>query len=528
MSSRAACLRRAHPPVVTVALIAAVMTTSWRSGSLHGELPLITAFRYGFSGRGLLMGHWSTVATSQFLTRDLFMTVSICLSLAVMLGGYEILAGSRRAALVAGVCGAAGPLLVGGLVSLGSAAGLSFAGRVLSTLDYGASAITAGGGGALVGLIRRRWLTLAAVAFVLGGLALHHQMADWEHLISFPVGYGLSRWLGRPRVGARRTTTRLWMNLTGVISAIGLAGASVAGASVAAATVEVQAQSPVGALLAPPRQATSAPLGSPDPAPRSAPSLPPAPPSPATLLEVRYPTPSLGGDRRLLILLPAGYRENPNLRYPVVELLHGDPGAPEDVITGLNLPDLVARASDLGPFIAVAPDGHGPVVEVGDWADTSQQQLGTAASDDLQTWVENHLRSDGRWGVMGLSSGGYGAAYLGMRKPDIYDRVCVMSGFFVARSPAFAHESADVRSHASPLLQATASGPRTLLLVGSQDSEYVRDASQYFKALQTAGQSADLQMIPGVHEWQLWKSATPGCVRFLLAAPLRHVPTNIR
>ena len=94
------------------------------------------------------------------------------------------------------------------MVGLGSAVGVSFAGKVLSTLDYGASAITAGGGGAFVGLVRRRWLSRAAVIFVLAGLVVHHQMADWEHLVSFPVGYGLGRWLGRPKLRVPRAHGR--------------------------------------------------------------------------------------------------------------------------------------------------------------------------------------------------------------------------------------------------------------------------------------------------------------------------------
>jgi S-formylglutathione hydrolase FrmB len=184
----------------------------------------------------------------------------------------------------------------------------------------------------------------------------------------------------------------------------------------------------------------------------------------------------------------------------------------------------LAHTSDLGPFIAVAPDGHGPAVEVGDWADTGLQHLGAAVSDDLRTWMESTLRTDGRWGVMGLSSGGYGAAYLGMRSPAMYQAVCAMSGFFEARSPAFAHESANARSQASPLFHASASRPRTLLFVGSGDTESLGYAKRYLQALQTAGQPGDLRIIPGSHDWPVWKTATPDCLRFLLTPPARPNP----
>ena len=125
---------------------------------------------------------------------------------------------------------------------------------------------------------------------------------------------------------------------------------------------------------------------------------------------------------------------------------------------------------------------------------------------------------------MGLSSGGYGAAYLGTTRPAMYQAVCAMSGFFQARSPAFAHETAGDRAQASPLLHAAPTGPRTLLLVGSGDTENVRNADQYLQALHGAGQPADLQIIPGSHDWPVWKTATPVCLRFVLAAPLPRIP----
>ena len=82
--SRAALLdvrdRCVHLPLVTGIAIAAVLVTALRYGVFTHELSLDVAFRYGFSVRALSMGHWSTLATSQFLTRDVFMAVSIPVS----------------------------------------------------------------------------------------------------------------------------------------------------------------------------------------------------------------------------------------------------------------------------------------------------------------------------------------------------------------------------------------------------------------------------------------------------------------
>ena len=196
--------RCVHPPLVTVAAMAAVIGTAIRLHVFSRELPLDVAFRYGFSGRALSMGHWGTLVTSQFLTRDPFMAVSIALSLAFMLGLYETIAGSKRAAIVTMVVAFAGPLLVAGALGIGSSLGIDFASRTLTTLDYGASAVTAGAGGALVAVLGMRRVRWFAIVWVIGGLVLHHQLADWEHVGSFVVGGGLGYALGTAPIGSMR------------------------------------------------------------------------------------------------------------------------------------------------------------------------------------------------------------------------------------------------------------------------------------------------------------------------------------
>jgi S-formylglutathione hydrolase FrmB len=500
-----------RPPLVTVALITAVGTTAWRLGVFGHELALRTSLRYGFSGRALSQGRWGTVLTSQFLTRDAFMAVSICVSLLIMLGSYEMLAGSRRAMVVAVACGAGGPLVVAGLLGIGSALGVPFAGKTLSTIDFGASAITAGGAGAAIGLLGRRWLLGAACLFVLGGLVLHHQLADWEHLVSFPLGWFLGHHLGSVRSRSARarlpkrpvTAVRLVMGATAAVTV----GAISSAATVLAPTAIVLKASawaaPVapgagpGALVTPPT--TEAPKAL----------------SPVDVVEAHYPTPSVGDSRRVLVVLPAGYAESRTRHYPVVELLHGDPGGPADVVSGLGIPEL-ASTGDLPAFIGVAPDGHGPTVDVGDWADSPHQQLGAAVLDDLRRWVAATFRTNGTWTTMGISSGGYGAAYLGIRSPQAVDAVCALSGFFTARAPAFAHATPHQIDAASPVLQAAPAGPRTLLLVGTGDSQGVVDSKRYFAALRAAGEQAQLRLVPGTHDWAVWKAGTPDCIRFLL------------
>jgi S-formylglutathione hydrolase FrmB len=498
-------------PVVTALSLGAVAATAVRYHVFTHGLPLMAAFRYGFSGRALLNGNWGRLVTSELLTRDTFMVVSMMLSLAVMLGLYETIAGSARAALIAVVAGLAAPAVVGAALGLGSALGFGFAGRTLSTMDYGASAVTAGAGGALIASLGWAGLRRAAVVFVVGGLLLHHQLADWEHLVAFPVGYALSRWLFPVPAGARRPAdlgkvapTRDKAAPRPSAPAIGLRVAAVLAAVTGGVVFAARLVKPAETI-----PMVSAPVSHTG-------SLTRVELSPARIVEATYPTPSLGrsAKRRVLVYLPAGY-DNNRQRYPVVEMLHGDPGQPEDMIGLLNLnnpTEMPAR----GAFIAVAPDGHGPRVSEGSFADTPRQLLGQAVSRDLQSWIDTDYRTTGQWTIMGLSEGGFGAAYLGFHDPNTYRGVCAVSGYFQAEGPAFARQPQSVRLASSPIDNASRGGPPTLLVVGSSHRYFLNESLRYSAALAAADQPYQLIVERGGHDWTLWHRATTTCLSFLL------------
>lgn len=494
---RARCL---HPPLVTTAAIIAVIVSASRFDVFSHELSLEVALRYGFSGRALTQGHWGTIVTSQFLTRDPFMAVSIAASLALMLGVYEMIAGSMRALIVMLVTAAAGPLIVGGVVGLGSALGSQFAGQTMSTLDYGASAITAGGGGALVSVAGGRKLRWFAILWVVGGLLVHHQLADWEHLASFSVGYGLAHLLGAPSTAAS----------TAVPARRPLARISLVGATALAVSLSVLIGVEFGQTVIQPRSSPAAD-GRRDTSSRPTPRWVGFADSPAQIIPIDYPAASLGGTHAALLILPVGY-ESSRRRYPVVEMLHGSPGSPSDVITGLD-----PLAIPSVPYIGVIPDGHGPVVRAGAYADTSRQRLGTAVSDNLRAWVDHHYRTDRHWNVAGLSEGGYGAAYLGSRTRGQYDSVCAMSGNFTPQGAVFSHETQVARDAATPLLHVRADGPRTLLIAGASDRPSVQELLRYARALRAVGQPYQSVIAPGGHSWELWHREFPLCLQFMLA-----------
>jgi len=493
-----AAARQMRPPIVTAGLMAAVLAVAFHYGVFGHELSLDVAVRYGLSGRGLQNGDWRALGTSQLLSRDGFMATSIAISLLLMLGAYEAVAGHLRAAVVAVVGAVSGPLLTAAAAGVGSALGNRWAAAALSTLDYGASAITAGAGGALVAVLGYRKLRIFAMVWVIGGLVLHHQLADWEHLFSFTVGYGLGVILGRPRAPrtrGTRSTARRWAMLTGAAAYLTGVAVLAPGLVPAAATMTLSGAQAIAYGL---------PAGTPI--------------SPAHIERISYDSPALGMTRVAYVLLPAGYDAS-SRHYPVVEMLHGSPGGPLEMLNRLP----VAEAQQSGavqPFIAVAPDGNASGGVETDFADSPSRRMGTAVSTDLRTAIDGRFRTDGKWGVMGLSAGGFGASYLAQAHPASYQAACSLSGFFRAADPAFRGATVTAREQASPTLHAQPGGRPVLVIAGGNDKDGRASALDYDASLRSAGQPHRLVVVDGAgHDWGLWTQQLVPCLTWVLQPP---------
>jgi enterochelin esterase-like enzyme len=243
-----------------------------------------------------------------------------------------------------------------------------------------------------------------------------------------------------------------------------------------------------------------------------------APPAVAQVVNTTYPSAALHSNRNVTVLLPPGYRSS--RRYPVVEFLHGAPGGPVQMLSTVDMPGVSNRSRT--PFIAVAPDGNGPVVSESDFANTTRQPMGTVTGPELRSWVDSHYSTDRTWYVTGFSSGGFGAAYLPTLSPGAYKAACPVSGAFDARGPgqpfpgdtAFAGQPAAVRQAASPILHVSATGPRTLVVAGSTDPDVDNQPNLYVAAMKAAGQPNKLIVDPGGHEDAVWRAGNRQCIGF--------------
>jgi hypothetical protein len=93
-----------------------------------------------------------------------------------------------------------------------------------------------------------------------------------------------------------------------------------------------------------------------------------------TIKQEAYPSPALGGRlRAYLIYLPPSYTTLPQQRYPVLYLLHGNPGQMSNWFGGAHADttaNFLITAGKMRQTILVAPDGNGPVYPVSEWGNS--------------------------------------------------------------------------------------------------------------------------------------------------------------
>jgi enterochelin esterase-like enzyme len=139
-------------------------------------------------------------------------------------------------------------------------------------------------------------------------------------------------------------------------------------------------------------------------------------------------------DRDVAVYLPPGYATAKSRRYPVVYLLHGY-GFGYDTFNGrlATLPDSADRdiaAGSIKDMIVVLPDAYtihkgsmySNSITTGYWEDY--------VAVDLVAYIDSHYRtipSRMSRGLGGHSMGGYGALRIGMKHPEVFSALYLMS-----------------------------------------------------------------------------------------------------
>ena len=175
-------------------------------------------------------------------------------------------------------------------------------------------------------------------------------------------------------------------------------------------------------------------------------------------------------DRDVIVFLPPSYQKDRKRRYPVVYALHGYSIGAEQWTHEIHVPQTIEGAFAKGSqeMIVVLPDSktiyngsmYSSSITTGDFE--------KFIAHDVVTYVDAHYRTivnRTSRGLVGHSMGGYGASRIGMKHPDIFGALYIMSPCCMSSMVGGGPGSADQikeRAIASEKKVATAKSPADL------------------------------------------------------------------
>jgi enterochelin esterase-like enzyme len=249
--------------------------------------------------------------------------------------------------------------------------------------------------------------------------------------------------------------------------------------------------------------------------------------------------------RVVYVYLPPQYFEPAYraARFPVIELIHGQPGGPQDWITVVGVTHtLTTLLADKAaqPAVLVMPDANGGrAISLQCLNQVGGPQDLTYLAVDLPTRIAHMLRVQppgSAWGVAGYSEGGFCAANMALRYPDRYGFAGVLSGYFEPSDNQLADPSRLVspfngnirlQEQNTPLdeiqeLSATAVIPRFWLAAGAADQQDVADAEGFWQQLRVLQPDAPLTLTPGAgHTLTAWRAQVPSMLTWMTAGLAR-------
>ncbi|MFL6115942.1 MAG: alpha/beta hydrolase [Catenulispora sp.] len=210
---------------------------------------------------------------------------------------------------------------------------------------------------------------------------------------------------------------------------------------------------------------------------------------------------------------------------PVLYLLHGVPGEPDRIMESVK--DDLDRAFTTGgqaPFIVAAPTGGGTAHQDTEWADAA----------DGKDLVESYLikkvipavegpspRTAAQRAVAGFSMGGYGAANLGLRHPDLFGQFVSLAGYFHVDDPSgmFGSDRTLEAANTPDAMVKKAAGKRVLLLEDQDETDSLIDgqAAEFAQRLHDCDCGVDLNwhLEPGGHSYDFVTNSFSKVIAFL-------------
>lgn len=230
-----------------------------------------------------------------------------------------------------------------------------------------------------------------------------------------------------------------------------------------------------------------------------------------------YHSAAMGEIRTYGLILPPGYAENPDRRYPVIFLLHGGHGdarAWEDKAAVTSVLHDLYQSHKLPPSIVITPDGNDRRGTSPFWDsqyyDGPNGKVGTLIGSELVQLVKSRYRTLPQpqfWAMGGQSSGGWGAFNIGLRHLDNFNILFSSSGYFTDTSGPQNSPQHIVQTLPSQAIRRL----RVYLDAGENDREFLSSTTTFHQMLDRLGVANEFHVFPGGHGivgadsgWNYW------------------------
>lgn len=256
-------------------------------------------------------------------------------------------------------------------------------------------------------------------------------------------------------------------------------------------------------------------------------------------VQTSLPGATSGITRKATVYLPPQYFQQAfaGQRFPVVQLLHGAPGTPDDYVGRLNVTGIfrtLIAEHKARPAVLVIPDVNGA-------RDRSTQCLNMVKGEKDENYVARDVPDEiakrfrvappgPGWGIAGYSEGGFCAANLALRHRTRYGAAASMSGYYQPlannKMPHLVDPFAGdrkLRTANSPLQVLRTLHPGTRLppfwiMTGSGQQADLIQAHAFLQELRTVGQTPGSMIVKGGgHNFAVWRKALPPMLGWMTA-----------
>ena len=238
-----------------------------------------------------------------------------------------------------------------------------------------------------------------------------------------------------------------------------------------------------------------------------------------TVSKVWYPSATAGFDRRLTVYTPAGYENNPKMKYPVLYVLHGIGGDEDAWVTQGRatqiLDNLIARG-EAKPMIVVFTNGNisqgaAPLENSTDYTRPTMQLPQTmegtfeTSFPEIVKFIDSRYRTIAKKesrAICGLSMGGFHTLYISLNNPDMFGYSGMFSAAIGVNDPSV---SPIYQDFDKKLATYFAKKPK-LLWIGCGSTDFLTQANRDFmKKLDENKSPYTFMETDGGHIWRNWR-----------------------